>query len=230
MHAGLDAGKHGAAVERAAAAMDYQVVLRKVAGKIAPPHVFDGKAFACAGAQQAGNLHGADVLLDGVVRAGLGDKHARVFSERVDGKRAQGLRGQVALEACEGNGKAGKGHVFGNDFRYLAEGLRVGNYQRGRLLQCGECLGQLFVGGAERHAMRIKQVADGLHLGQDEASLGCLFVQWDNQHHYRFGGYDVAQNLRIVHEFFGRVIQQRLAEIEHAFFLCGAHANSGDAA
>ena len=84
MYTCLNAGEHGATVEGAASAVNYQVVARKIFWEIYASNVFDSKSLSDAGAKQTGNLHRADILFNGVMSTGFCDKHAGVFREFVD--------------------------------------------------------------------------------------------------------------------------------------------------
>ena len=63
------------------------------------------------------------------------------------------------------------------------------------------------------------QVADGLHLRQDEATSRGLLVDGHDEHGHLAGPHEVAQDGRVVDEVGRRRVEQRLAEVEDAHAL-----------
>ena len=64
-----------------------------------------------------------------------------------------------------------------------------------------------------------------MNLREDKAPFWRFFVDGDNQDNHRAWINDVSDDFRVVHEFFGRVVEQGLAQLKYAFSLCRAHAN-----
>ena len=205
--------------------MDYQVVRGKVLGEIDAADMIDGEALPHARSKQARDLHGADVLLDRVVGAGFGDKHAGIFGKRIDGQRAKRLGGQVALQTRKGDRESRKGNALRHYLGNACERLRIGNHQSGRLFQRGKGLRKLFVGNAQGHAVRVEQIAYCLHLRQDDASFRGFLVDGDDQDDHRTRRNKVADDLRIVHELLWRIVEQGLPQLKHACALRGAQAH-----
>ena len=78
-----------------------QLVRREVVGEVVALDVVEFELAADVLRQPARDLDAADVLADGVVRAGLGDEHAVAGLQVVDGQRPADELDQVALEAGE---------------------------------------------------------------------------------------------------------------------------------
>ena len=65
------------------------------------------------------------------------------------------------------------------------------------------------------------QVADALHLRQDQAAARRLLVDRHHEHGEVAGVDEVAEDRRVVDEVRRRRVEQRLAEVEHAAALAG---------
>ena len=121
----LDAGQHLPAGEHAAAAVDDQAVVGQVV-RVVPscarvdlhvrPHVL---------AQPAGDLHAADVVLDGVVAARLGDQDPVIRSDVREHRGAAGQLHEVPLGPGKEDGERRAGHPAGSVTRHLENGLGV---------------------------------------------------------------------------------------------------------
>ena len=99
--------------------------------------------------------------------AALGDQYFIAVLKFIKHSRASYSLAQVALVACEEDGKGGKLDVARNYLRYLAKRLRIG-YHHSRLLRQGsKKLGKLCIAADERGRARIEYISDSLLLRQN---------------------------------------------------------------
>ena len=235
-HAGLaaahDAAEHLAPVGGAGAAVDDQAVVGQGGGvgKIVALHVVDLELAAHVLGEPARDLDAADVFADRVVAAVLGDEDAVAGAQLFDGERAGDLRGEVALEAGEQDGEARHGHVERRVGRHLEERLRVGDDQLGRTGESRDRVLELALLDDQRHGVGVHEVADGLHLRQDEAAARGLLVDRHDQHGELARTDQVAEDGGVVDEVGRRRGQQRLAKVEHAAAQRGGGAHDLGAA
>ena len=110
---------------------------RQVVREVVPLHVRELELAADVLREPARDLHPADVLADGVVRAGLGDEHAVAGRSCSMAERPAHQLGQVALEAREEDRERRQRHVGRRVGGDLEERLRVGDDQRRRLASGG---------------------------------------------------------------------------------------------
>ena len=80
--------EHETAVEHAAATVDDQVIARQILGEILARNDIDFQSLSHALSQHAGDFFAPDVLGQRGMGAGLGDEHARLLCQAVDGGSA----------------------------------------------------------------------------------------------------------------------------------------------
>ena len=195
--------------------------LREVVGEVVALHVLDVELAAHVLREPARDLDAADVLGDGVVAAGLGDEDVGAALEVVDRQRALDLADEVALEAAEEDAEARHRHLGRRVGRHLEERLRVGDHELRRPVEALDGVAELALLHHERHRVAVHEVADALHLRQDQAAARRLLVDRHHEHGELAGVDEVAEDRRVVDEVRRRRVEQRLAEVEHAAALAG---------
>ncbi len=226
--AAQDAGEHGSAVGGAGAAVDHGAVGRQVLGKVVALDRVHLELAAHILVEPPRDLHPADVVGDGVMAARLGDEDAVAGPQVLQGEGALHLRGEVAFEAGEQDGEAGHGDVQRGVGRHFEEGLRVGDHQLGRRVETRQGGAQLPLLDHEGHGVGVQQVADGLHLRQDEAAARGLLVHGDHQHGQAIGPHQVGEDRRVLDEVLGRALQERLPQVEDAVAVQRRHGHRLD--
>ena len=86
----------------------------------------------------------------------------------------------------------------------------------GRLLELLDGVAQLALLDDQGHGVGVQQVADGLHLRQDQAAVRRLLVDGHDEDGELAGAHEVAEDRRVVDEVGRRGVEQRLAEVEDA--------------
>ena len=162
--------------------------------------------------EPARDLDAADVVADRVVRAGLGDEHAVARPQPIDRHRAADQLGEVALGAGEEDREGGHRHARRRVGGHLQEGLRVGDHQRRRAVQRVERVAQLALLDDQAVGVVVEQVADRLHLRQDQAALGRLLVDRHHQHDQLARAHEVAEQRGRVENVLRRGAHDRLAQ------------------
>src|SRR5689334_12592903 len=97
--AARDPALHLAAVPHASAAVDHQLVRREVFREVVALAVIDLEPGARVLSEPSRNLHAADVICDGVMRACLRDEDTIAAGQAVDCESAFYLRVEIALHA-----------------------------------------------------------------------------------------------------------------------------------
>ena len=105
------------------------------------------------------------------------------------------------------------GGVSAATFRKACESVTT---SLGGRLSRASASAQLALLDDQRHGVGVQEVADGLHLRQDEPASGRLLVDRHDQHGQLARAHQVAEDRGVVDEVGGRGVEQRLAEVEHA--------------
>ena len=166
--------QHVAAVEHASPTVNHQVVGRQVVRKVLARHDRDAQFSARTLAQQTGQLHTSNVLGRRCVSTSLGDKNVRGGSKFVYPPGTGHVVANVALMAGKEHRERGQAALGRLASLHLGKGLRVGDDELWRNRQRGQCLSHALDGAAQGKTTRIEQLAQGLHLRQDEPSARSL--------------------------------------------------------
>ncbi len=179
-------------------------------------HVFELELAAHVLGEPARDLDAPDVLGDGVVAAGLGDEHPGAALEVVHGQRALHLAREVALEAAEEDAEARHRHLRRRVGGHFEERLRVRDDELRRHIEAREGAAQLALLDHQCQGVAVHEVADALHLRQDQAAARRLLVDGHHEDGEVAGVHEVAEDGGVVDEVRRRRVEQRLAEVEHA--------------
>ena len=191
------APEHLAAVEHATAAVDHEVVAGKVLGEAAAGGGLHREVPSRVLPEPRGDLLRPDVAALAVVRAALGDEHARALRQPVDRRGAAHGAREQPLVARHQDREARQRHVCGHDAGDLREDLAVRDHHRGPGAGGGEALERAREDRLLHHdglAAGVEHVAHHHLLGQDQPSLGGRLVDGDHQDH------DVARDEQVAHE------------------------------
>ena len=107
------AREHELAVKHAAAAMDDEIIASHILGEVFACHNVYTQAVSHALSQQTRNFHPSDVLGERGMGAGLGDEHARLFSQAVDGQGAPDKETDITLVGRHEYRERGEQCAFG---------------------------------------------------------------------------------------------------------------------
>ena len=103
----------------------------------------------------------------------------------------------------------------------MREGLRVGHHQGRRAAEPIERVAELALLDDHAHGVAVQQVADRLHLRQDEAALGGFHVDRHHQHGHLARRDQVGRDRRRIEELVRRGFDECLAQVEDAAALGG---------
>ena len=172
--------------------MDGKAVCVEISREIVAAVRLEGEVAADVLRQPARDLDPADVLADRVVRAALGHQHAVAAAQVVDGARAGGEGFQVAFVAREEDAERRHRDARWRVGRDFEERLRIADDQIRRAAEAREQRRQFAFLHHQRRLVAVEQVADGLHLRQDEPAARRFFIDRHHQHGEAAGRQQVA--------------------------------------
>ncbi len=169
----------------AAAMDDHGVFLRgKLLGEAPAGGEFKAKVPSRVLPDPSGQLHRADVLALAVVGTALGNEHLFAVLQLLEERRALRRRFEEALEPRHQYGEGGQRNLLRHQLLHSAEDLAVRNHQPRRCGEGRQGLGKLLRLHRHAHGAGIHNIADGLHLREDEPSLRRGFVDGGHEHHH----------------------------------------------
>ena len=196
--------------------------MREIGREIDAARKINGEALPHALAEQARDLLAADVLLERRVRARLCDQHAGALGEAVDGGGAPREIRQIALVSRHENGERGERALLRLALIDGAEELAVRDDEIRRGGEGGQRLLKIIARAAGDEALFVEQLAQHLHLRQDETALRGLDVLRHHEQHEVSRLAQVAGDALLL-EALRHGAQDRGAQRRHALARLGAH-------
>ena len=135
------------------------------------------------------------------MRAGFTDKHAVARAQTGDSRGPSGQCDEIALETGHEDGKGGQGNGGRGLLDHTAHHLGITDHEVRRRGQTGQGGRKFPVRDYHAQTARVEQVADGLHLRQDKASLGCACINGDDKQNETAGRDHVAHQFAILLAF-----------------------------